>query len=71
MRKHNYVIGFSGEKQVAYGKKVSGEVYDRTNSYVELLTRKEAEKEIKTLLKPSYLKAKRFIYKLVEIYTID
>jgi hypothetical protein len=71
MRKRNYVVGFTGKGQVVYGKKISNEVYDRKNSYIDLLTYKEAQKEVRNLLKPNYSKSKRYIYELQGVYTID
>ncbi len=63
-RKHNYVVGFGGENQCAYGKDTDG-VYD----YVDLLTKAEAEEKTKTLepSKPS----NRYVFKLVPVLRVD
>ena len=61
MRKYNYIVGFNGENQAAYGQGGS----------TVLLTLAQAKREIKTLIKPNYSQSKRIIYKLVEVKTID
>lgn len=65
MRKHNYVVGFSGEEQIAYGKNTSGD------GYIELMTLEEAQVGVQELTCPRDSPCKRNIYKLVPIEVID
>ena len=64
MRKHNYAVGFAGNQQVVYGKDEESKA-----SWIEPLTLKQAQKRVKVLSQARY--AKRTIYKLVPVTTID
>lgn len=59
MRKHNYVIGYPGESEKAWGKDFHGDP-----RAAELLTFVQAKKELGSLV-PNY---PRIIYKLVPVY---
>lgn len=61
-RKHNYVVGYVGEKQCAYGKERKDGI-----SFVDLLTLDQANSRIKKLASPE---ADRAIYKLVPVKVI-
>jgi hypothetical protein len=60
-RKHNYVVGFVGENQVAYGKDRDGHA-----DYIELLTLNQAKSGIKKLADTP-----RAIFKLVPVEVIN
>lgn len=65
MRRHNYVVGYGGEGQVAYGKRLK----DR-NDFIDLLTLKQAQKlkkKIVCLCQNGEKINKSIIYKLVEV----
>lgn len=59
-RKHNYLVGFVGENQVAYGKDQRD-----TSSWVELMTLHQAKGRLKKLHPTS--RQKVTIYKLVPV----
>ncbi len=58
-RKHNYLIGYEGEGQVAYGKIEADKL-----SWVYLLTLTQAKRQLKHLISPDVKKA---VYKLVKV----
>ena len=60
MRKHNYVVGYEGERQC---------VYDDGYSYVNLLTLKQAQKLAKKIVTkyPDGKIDKSVVYKLVRV----
>jgi hypothetical protein len=63
MRKHNYVIGYRGNNQVAYGKNIAGK-----DTYVELLTLFQAKRMSKnTFTIRGNNKVPTVVYKLIEI----
>lgn len=65
MRKHNYVVGYEGEGQCAYGKKV-----DFKYDFIDLLTLKQAQKLTKKIVclhRDGRKIRKSVIYKLVEV----
>ncbi len=64
-RKHNYVVGFSGEENCVYGSDDANEKY----CFINPMTRLEAEKQAKTL--ENSLPAKRYVFKLVPVMSID
>jgi hypothetical protein len=61
-RKNNYVVGYMGERQCAYGKDRNGRA-----DWVDLLTFNQAKGRIKKLASPE---ASRAIYKLVPVEVI-
>lgn len=64
MRKHNYVVGFLGDRQCVYGK------FDKDErSWVDLLTLSQAKKRINDL--SSSPRSKRAIYELKLLRVID
>ena len=67
MRKHNYVVGFEGEGNVAYGKDREESKY-RVSGWTHLLTLFQAKQQVKKLSKPN--RGKRYIYKLVKVESI-
>lgn len=69
-RKHNYVVGFSGENQIAYGQDIEDPRYtEKVASYTELMTKGEAEEVAKRLA--SVGNSKRYVFKLVPVLCID
>lgn len=58
-RKHNYVVGYVGENQVAYGKDKEG-----LATWVELMTFKQAHSRVKKL---SSTEVSRAVFKLVSV----
>ncbi|MFA6463339.1 MAG: hypothetical protein WCT51_04875 [Candidatus Shapirobacteria bacterium] len=59
MRKHNYLVGYSGEGQAAYGK----ENKNGSPQWVILMTEKQAKKYISLSIYDKKMK----VFKLVEI----
>lgn len=68
-RKYNYVVGFSGENQCVYGRdKYSQEFKTMVSSYVNPMTRGEAEEYAKRLTPASPVN--RYVFKLVPVMRI-
>ena len=63
-RKHNYVVGFNGEGQCAYGK-------DTPHESIDLMSIFQAKRAVKKLFKSTRAHPKRTIFKLVPVETID
>ncbi|HYX72380.1 MAG TPA: hypothetical protein VE732_06390 [Nitrososphaera sp.] len=59
-RKHNYVIGYVGEQQCAYGKANTNDCFN----FIDLLTFNQAKSMVKKLSSPE---ADRAIYKLIPV----
>lgn len=66
MRKHNYLVGFVGEKQYVYGEDVCDDQYTtKVSSFTRPMTIWQAVKAIKQLGK-----GKKTIYKLVPLTSL-
>lgn len=62
MRKHNYVVGFVGERQCVYGKdKFDDRFQTDVSDYIKPMTINQAIRQLKTLT------GKKAIYKLVKV----
>ena len=60
MRRHNYIVGYRGERQCIYGR---GGGMSSQHAYIDPFTLTEAKKFLKTLSLPHRAK----VYKLVEV----
>jgi len=68
-RKQNYVVGFGGANQCAYGCDAQDLHKNQVASFVDLMTKGEAEIAAKQL-SPA-LPTRRYVFKLVPVLCVD